>query len=297
MLSRDWAPGTPPIVVADTEQHSGSSSPASLSQFGAVAEIEQHAGSWAPAAQPVVGANTEQHLVNWSRASQPGAMANIEQHAGSWAPAIQPVVMADIEQHAGSSALAVQSGLVADIEQHAGSWAPACQPVVAAEFEEDLECLTPTVQHASNSALALAPGLAFVTDVEEHTDTWAPAPVAAADSEQHAVVREVQLSPGERHCTFVLKPGDRFGLVLDERMAAAEETRGTLVVRRVNAGSPFAETVEGGQGVNAGDVIVEVNGQRGDAAEVREVLRKAVCAGGEQSISLVVLSRRKRAHS
>lgn len=94
----------------------------------------------------------------------------------------------------------------------------------------------------------------------------------------------------ERILSFRLHPEEPFGLQL------AETTSGTglaslLVVANVEARSSFARTADGRLGVAAGDVIVEADGRRGTAADVRDVLQQALSSGMQRDISLVVRPR------
>jgi len=84
----------------------------------------------------------------------------------------------------------------------------------------------------------------------------------------------------ERRLIFKLQPGDTFGLDLVECFSGVASTTTLLVVAKVESGSTFAKTVHGHDGISAGDVIVSVNGRRGTAAEVRNLLQQAVDSNG-----------------
>jgi hypothetical protein len=93
----------------------------------------------------------------------------------------------------------------------------------------------------------------------------------------------------QRRLNFCLQPSARFGMVLEETWEPLPG--GLLVVSSIDDCSAFAKTAAGGSGVWAGDVIVEVNGRQGAAAELRELLRQEVVANGQRFINLVVRSR------
>lgn len=93
----------------------------------------------------------------------------------------------------------------------------------------------------------------------------------------------------QRCCSFHLQQSDRFGMVLDETLEPLPG--GLLVVTRLDACSTFARTAQGGCGLMAGDVIVEVNGAQGSASELRDRLRREFGASGEKTINLVVRVR------
>jgi hypothetical protein len=94
----------------------------------------------------------------------------------------------------------------------------------------------------------------------------------------------------ERRLCFTLKPSDRFGMVLEE--TAEPPPLGLLVVSGVDEWSAFAHKAAG-LGVKIGDVILEVNGKRGNSSEMREALVREFASKENQSreISLVVRSR------
>jgi len=93
----------------------------------------------------------------------------------------------------------------------------------------------------------------------------------------------------QRHCSFLLQQCDRFGMVLDETPEPLPG--GLLVVTRLDACSAFARTAQGACGLMTGDVIVEVNGLHGSAAELCEVLRREFSVSGRKTIDLVVRAR------
>jgi hypothetical protein len=66
---------------------------------------------------------------------------------------------------------------------------------------------------------------------------------------------------------------------------------GLLVLTRLEEYSAFSRTSQGTCGLMAGDVIVEVNGQQGNASELREMLRVAFSASGPKVIEIVARSR------
>lgn len=84
----------------------------------------------------------------------------------------------------------------------------------------------------------------------------------------------------ERHLYFKLRPGDFFGLELADAMSGTANTRSVLIVASLEGRSTLAKTADGQDGVSAGDVIVEVNGRRGSAEEVRNVLLQALASDG-----------------
>jgi len=92
-----------------------------------------------------------------------------------------------------------------------------------------------------------------------------------------------------RHCSFSIQHSARFGMMLDETLEPLPH--GLLVVARVDAGSAFGVTAQGSSGLIAGDVIVEVNGRQGPAAELRQVLRQEFSKSGQKTIDFVVRGR------
>lgn len=95
--------------------------------------------------------------------------------------------------------------------------------------------------------------------------------------------------PRQRTCSFCLQPSDRFGMVLEETPEPLPG--GLLVVASVDARSAFARTVGGGRGLMSGDVILEVNGNIGAAAPLRELLLQQFSAPGQRTVDVVVRSR------
>lgn len=93
----------------------------------------------------------------------------------------------------------------------------------------------------------------------------------------------------QRHCSFRLDQAARFGMVLEETLNPLPG--GLLVVTRLDACSAFSKTAQGGYGLMAGDVIVEVNGMHGSASELREKLRLVFSVSGRRTIDLVVRAR------
>jgi len=98
---------------------------------------------------------------------------------------------------------------------------------------------------------------------------------------------------GECRLRFQLLPAAPFGLQLAE---ATSQTPGgalssVLVVQHVTDCSSLMETFDGQPGVHPGDAIVEANGRRGTAGEVRDALQQAVAASGTRDITLVVRRR------
>lgn len=98
----------------------------------------------------------------------------------------------------------------------------------------------------------------------------------------------------ERFLTFRLHPGSPVGLEL------ADTTSGTggpklaslLVVANVEATSSFAKTVDGEIGITVGDTIVEANGRRGTATDLRKVLQQEKLNWStERHVTLVVRPR------
>jgi hypothetical protein len=93
----------------------------------------------------------------------------------------------------------------------------------------------------------------------------------------------------ERQCTFRIQDRARFGMVLEETPEPLP--CGLLVVTHMDAWSAFARTSAGACGLMVGDVITEVNGQKGSASSLREVLRRAFSTIGQKSIHVVARSR------
>jgi len=93
----------------------------------------------------------------------------------------------------------------------------------------------------------------------------------------------------QRRCSFHLQPSARFGMVLDETPEPLP--CGLLVVTNLDASSAFARTSGGGCGLMVGDVIVEVNGRGGCAAELRDALLHAFSAVGQKVVDVLVRAR------
>mmetsp|Transcript_2890 Transcript_2890/g.4702 ORF Transcript_2890/g.4702 Transcript_2890/m.4702 type:complete len:334 (+) Transcript_2890:113-1114(+) len=89
---------------------------------------------------------------------------------------------------------------------------------------------------------------------------------------------------------FSLRQGAIFGVQLIETHVP-QEGKDILVVVQIEPKSPFAKTVDGRLGLAAGDTIVEVNGRRGSAFDLREMLQQVVASNGKRAISLSVRSR------
>jgi hypothetical protein len=107
--------------------------------------------------------------------------------------------------------------------------------------------------------------------------------------ESHSASDDMPKEDGERRCYFSVNPEDRFGMVLEETLEPLPQ--GLLIVSGMDAGSAFMRTSSGAPGIRAGDVIVEVDGQRGRASELREALVNQFSINGQRMISLVVRSR------
>lgn len=100
----------------------------------------------------------------------------------------------------------------------------------------------------------------------------------------------------EKVLHFRLEPGVALGLQLAETSSGTKGLASLLVVKNMEAKSPFAKTSDRQLGIAPGDVIVEANGRRGTAAEVRGVLQQAVTgdvstSGGHRDVTLVVRPR------
>lgn len=80
----------------------------------------------------------------------------------------------------------------------------------------------------------------------------------------------------ERYLSFRLFPSDCIGLDLVEASSSIASGTRVLVVANVEGRSAFAKTEDGQPGICAGDVIVQVNGRRGNAGVLREVLQEAI---------------------
>lgn len=97
----------------------------------------------------------------------------------------------------------------------------------------------------------------------------------------------------EKRLHFSFRYGDYVGLQLEEitNEIARLTLASLLVVVQVDAASAFARTKDGQCGLCAGDVIVEVNGRRGTAAQIRKELEEEVNYTACKGITLVVRPR------
>lgn len=93
----------------------------------------------------------------------------------------------------------------------------------------------------------------------------------------------------QRSCNFTVQSMDSFGMVLEE--SPEPLPGGLLAVTSVDPCSAFAKTSTGTRGIMGGDIIVEVNGHRGNAAELGKKLRQAFCAPGSKVIKILTHSR------
>jgi hypothetical protein len=97
------------------------------------------------------------------------------------------------------------------------------------------------------------------------------------------------LPEGEHHCSFLLDQCSRFGMVLEETLEPLPH--GLLVVCGLDDDSAFRRTDVGTIGIRAGDVIIEVEGHRGSASQLREALVQHFSQSGRRMLNLVVRSR------
>lgn len=97
-------------------------------------------------------------------------------------------------------------------------------------------------------------------------------------------------SHAERHLAFRLAPGDCFGLQFLEAPSDAAQ-QSLLVVVNVDQMSVFGKTIDGQLGISVGDIIVEANGGRGTAAQVRDALQQVVASSGTKHVTLVTQPR------
>jgi len=82
----------------------------------------------------------------------------------------------------------------------------------------------------------------------------------------------------ERYLSFRVHPSDCIGLEVVSTTSGTMNNTSLLVVATVEDESAFTKTVGGHPGIRPGDVIVEVNGRRGTAAVLEEVLQQAAAA-------------------
>lgn len=95
----------------------------------------------------------------------------------------------------------------------------------------------------------------------------------------------------ERRLSFRLQLGAGLGLTLSEARSGAAASNNLLVVASVEGTRIFSKTIDGQPGINAGDVIVEVNGRRGTAAELQEVLHSAAASQSRFALRLNLVVR------
>jgi hypothetical protein len=98
----------------------------------------------------------------------------------------------------------------------------------------------------------------------------------------------------ERMLCFRLDPSADIGVSLVEASPTVprlDPLCPTLVVRSVEANSPFARDVDGMPGVLPGDVLLEVNGCRGSPEELRDAFRQVELCNDEKLITLTVRPR------
>jgi len=151
------------------------------------------------------------------------------------------------------------------------------------------------VQCHEQEELAIRPGLSRV-DVKLPSmffnKEWDLSPNMVSPSAVEATLPTLDESlphSQQRHCSFRLDQAARFGMVLEETLNPLPG--GLLVVTRMDSCSAFGRTAQGGYGLMAGDVIVEVNGTHGSASELREKLRLVFSVSGRRIIDLVVRGR------
>jgi hypothetical protein len=147
----------------------------------------------------------------------------------------------------------------------------------------DVRCVE-SKAHGSSSSGKIQ-GIAFDAFHEEEVCSRQPLPE----------LKKADLDADDRECRlrFQLPPAAPFGLQLTEARCGSRGTSSSsaLVVQHVTACSSLAKTIDGQPGIYAGDVIIEANGRRGTAAEVRDVLQQAVASSGTRDITLAVCRR------
>lgn len=97
----------------------------------------------------------------------------------------------------------------------------------------------------------------------------------------------------EKRLHFSFSYGDHAGLELQETTneVAGLTLASLLVVVHVEPESAFVRTKDGQHGVCAGDVIVEVNGRRGTAKQIRQILEEEINYAACKGIKLIVRPR------
>jgi len=167
-------------------------------------------------------------------------------------------------------------------------------------------CQTPT-SPTKVRAFSYGESTEEVCDPEGRCKSWAPCAVLVqpvvhpkelpALSQKNAYSDKGRIGiDGECQLRFRLQPGHRFGLELAETTVTQQAGTGKrlaslLVVANVESRSPFSRTADGQLGLVAGDVIVEVDGRRGTAAEVQDMLQQAVPSGTHRDTTLVARRR------
>jgi hypothetical protein len=114
--------------------------------------------------------------------------------------------------------------------------------------------------------------------------------VPSLDGARH--MKSLPIEGRARLLHFELRPAACFGLHLLELPSFGDlASSSVLVVNSIEADSSFMKDADGKPGISTGDVIVEVNGRRGSADDVRDVLQQAVISSGEKIVEMVVWTR------